>query len=237
MQFGKSGTDLGSSVAVCARDRPVGDARMGCLGPGSHLGGVEGGGGVRHGFRSVTFVRTRAGRCGRRKGGHESSFGSAVHASDGSVSFVGFPRQTFPSLPTRALALHPPPRCRTSTSGTTPPSSGRIHRRFRLCTCPGCNRRKSLRRPIWPSRSQSMEFSDPAESCTGPRGTRRSLPACHSGTTHRWPRRRDCDPRDNLCRQTRWRRWKICLPRRPCKRLPQRATQPPHVAARDLGVL
>ena len=68
MQFGKSGTDLGSSVMLCARDRPVGDARMGCLGPGSHLGGVEGGGGVRHGFRSVTFVRTRAGRCGRREG-------------------------------------------------------------------------------------------------------------------------------------------------------------------------
>ena len=129
MQFGKSGTDLGSSVMLCARDRPVGDARMGCLGPGSHLGGVEGGGGVRHGFRSVTFVRTRAGRCGRREGGHESSFGSAVQASDGSVSFVGFPRPTFPSLPTRALALHPPPRCRTSTSGTTLPSSGRIHRR------------------------------------------------------------------------------------------------------------
>ena len=61
-------TDLGSSVMSCARDRPVGDARMGCLGPGSHLGGVEGGGGVRHGFRSVTFVRTRAGRCGRREG-------------------------------------------------------------------------------------------------------------------------------------------------------------------------
>ena len=61
MQFGKSGTDLGSSVMLCARDRPVGDARMGCLGPGSHLGGVEGGGGVRHGFRSVTFVRNARG--------------------------------------------------------------------------------------------------------------------------------------------------------------------------------
>lgn len=140
MQFGKSGRI--SAVALCARDRPVGDARKGLLGPGSHLGGVEGGGGVRHGFRSVTFVRTRAGRCGRREGARVLLwFGRSGVRRFSSVNFVGLPRQTFSSLPTRALApqdagrrlLGRPPRAAgTSTAERRhPPRRPRARRRQR----------------------------------------------------------------------------------------------------------
>ena len=134
MQFGKSGTDLGSSVMLCARDRPVGDARMGCLGPGSHLGCVEGGGGVRHGFRSVTFVRTRAGRCGRREGARVL-LASAVQRQ--TVNFVGknIVAKLFP---------HSPPRSRTR-----PQDAGRrlLGRPPRAAGASTAERRHTPRRP------------------------------------------------------------------------------------------
>ena len=50
-------------LAPTARDRPVGDASRGSRVPGSHLGGVKGGGGVRHDSRSRCLQRRRRGLC------------------------------------------------------------------------------------------------------------------------------------------------------------------------------
>ena len=121
-------------MAPTARDRPVGDASRGLRVPGSHLGGVEGGGWVRHDSRSRCLQRRRRGLCPpprrrldifvpRNEFGRKKLTGPRVGGSDDSgrgLEFVG-PDEPRSATPHRA----PPPAraaCPPSISGTIPPA-------------------------------------------------------------------------------------------------------------------